>query len=298
MLSPGPQSIVRGLTNPPFIAFVATTQLCRSAIRPNTPCGVRDVACHVQLAFVLSLLGPPWCQWCSGWCARGCSAAVAFGWVCLSHVSGWFRLLRCSLWLHLKCLAFCRVRGYRVARGNVGAQAGCSRHSAAQWPPHHPRTARVLDVESKWHGCKCSRHEIDIFGCFQSERRSCEPPLRAWVAFVASAAAGRGRDHPIGPEPLHTYRRQSRHPRQACEGGVAKLPKERRWDVGSMGPHVWWCARHQHQGPAGLKTEVGSLTEWDAVWASIVLERDLCEGASHSAPKGTDAWRETSAAAK
>ena len=72
-----------------IIAFVATRQLCRSAIRTNTPCGVRQVACHVQVVSLLSFLGPPWCQWCSDWCALGCSAAVAFGCVCSSHVSGW-----------------------------------------------------------------------------------------------------------------------------------------------------------------------------------------------------------------
>ena len=72
-----------------IIAFVATQQLCRSAIRTNTQCGVTYVACHVQVALSLSCLGPPWCQWCSDWCVLGCSATVAFGFVCSSHVSGW-----------------------------------------------------------------------------------------------------------------------------------------------------------------------------------------------------------------
>ena len=72
-----------------IVAFVATKQLCRSAIRTNTPCGVRYVACHVQVALLLSFLGPPWSQWCSDCCALGCSAAVAFGCVCSSYVCGW-----------------------------------------------------------------------------------------------------------------------------------------------------------------------------------------------------------------
>ena len=76
-----------------IIAFVADTQLCRSATRTNTPCGVRYVACHVQVALLWSFLGPPWSQWCSDWCALGCSAAVAFGCVCFSHVSGWLTLI-------------------------------------------------------------------------------------------------------------------------------------------------------------------------------------------------------------
>ena len=72
-----------------IIAFVADTQLCCSGTRTNTPCGVRNVACCVQVALLLSFLGLPWSQWCSGWCALGCSATVAFGCVCSSHVSGW-----------------------------------------------------------------------------------------------------------------------------------------------------------------------------------------------------------------
>ena len=70
-------------------AFVATQQLCRSAIRTSAPCGFRLVACHVQVALQLSFLGPPWCQWCSDWYALGCSAKVAFGCGWSSHVSGW-----------------------------------------------------------------------------------------------------------------------------------------------------------------------------------------------------------------
>ena len=92
-----------------IIAFVATKQLCRSAIRTNTSCGVRNVAYHMPVALVLSFLGPPWCQWCSDWCAPGCSAAVAFGCVCFSHDSAWLRLVQVFVVAHLECLAFCRV---------------------------------------------------------------------------------------------------------------------------------------------------------------------------------------------
>ena len=76
-----------------IIELVATKQLCRPAIRTNTPCGVRYVACHVQVALLLSFLAPPWSQWCSDWCALCCPAAVGFGCVCLSHVSGSVRLV-------------------------------------------------------------------------------------------------------------------------------------------------------------------------------------------------------------
>ena len=40
-----------------IIMFVATKQLRRPAIRTKTPCGVRYVACHVQVALLLSSLG-------------------------------------------------------------------------------------------------------------------------------------------------------------------------------------------------------------------------------------------------
>ena len=70
-----------------IIAFVADIELCRTAVRTSTLCGVRRVACHVQVTLLLSFLGPP--RWCSDWCALGCAAAVACGCVCLSHVAGW-----------------------------------------------------------------------------------------------------------------------------------------------------------------------------------------------------------------
>ena len=85
--------------------------------RTNTPCGVRYVACHVKVVLLLSFLGPPWCQWCSDWCALRSSAAVAFGCVCLSHVSGWLRLVEvvAVVPLGVSCFLSCRVGGYFVA---------------------------------------------------------------------------------------------------------------------------------------------------------------------------------------
>ena len=111
--------------------LVATKQLCRSAVRTNTPCGVRNVACHVQVALLLSFLRPPWCQWCSDWCALGCSAAVAFG--CVGSGDTF------------------------VALKNVGAQAGCFIAAFGyKRPSCCARTSRVLEVGSQWHGCKGS----------------------------------------------------------------------------------------------------------------------------------------------
>ena len=39
------------------LRFVADTQLCISAIRTKSPCGVKYVACHVHVALLLSFLG-------------------------------------------------------------------------------------------------------------------------------------------------------------------------------------------------------------------------------------------------
>ena len=62
-----------------IIASVESRQPCRSAIRMNAPCGVRYVACHVQVALLLSILDPPWCQWCSDLHTLDYSATITFG---------------------------------------------------------------------------------------------------------------------------------------------------------------------------------------------------------------------------
>ena len=59
--------------------------------------------------------------------------------------------------LGVSCFLSCRVGRYFVARGNVGAQAGCFIAAFGhRRPPRHARTSRVLVVGSQWHGCKCS----------------------------------------------------------------------------------------------------------------------------------------------
>ena len=141
------------------IAFVATQQLCRSAIRTNTQCGVRYVVCHVQVALLLSFLGPSWCPWCSDWCALGWSATAAFGCDYSSHVSGWLTSgeVFAAVPLGVSCFLSCWVAGYFVARWNVGAQAGCIIAAFGhKRPPRQARTSRVLGIGSQWHGCKCS----------------------------------------------------------------------------------------------------------------------------------------------
>ena len=119
------------------IAFVAATPRCRSAIRTNTSCGAGSVACHVQVACLLSFLGAPWSQWCPDWCALGCSAAVAFGCVCSSHTSGWLRFFEvfAVVPLGVSCFLSYRVVGHFLARENVGAgrlfHRGIRLHAAA-----------------------------------------------------------------------------------------------------------------------------------------------------------------------
>ena len=111
-----------------IIAFVGETQLCSSAIRSNTPCGVRYV---VQVALLLSCLGPPWF---SERCALGCSAAVAFGCVCFSHVSGWLTSVEvlAVVPLGVSCFLWCLVGDTLWPVRTMGRrQVVSSRHSAA-----------------------------------------------------------------------------------------------------------------------------------------------------------------------
>ena len=129
-----------------FVAFVATRQLSRSAILTNTPCGVRDVACRVQVVLLLSFLGPPWCQRCSDWCGLGCSATAALGCVCSSHVSGWLTSVEvfAAVPLGVSCFVSCWVGGYFVESWNVGAQAGCFIAAfGCRRRPRHARTSRA-----------------------------------------------------------------------------------------------------------------------------------------------------------
>ena len=137
------------------IACIAATQHCRSGIRTNTPCGVRYVTCHAQVALLLSFLGPPWCQWCSDCYGLYCSAAVAFGCVCLSHVSGWLRLVEVFAVLPVGASCFFCVSGPEATFGY-------------RRPPRHARTARVLEVRS----CTCSCQEINFFVVFKLSERS------------------------------------------------------------------------------------------------------------------------------
>ena len=87
---------------------------------------------------------------------------------CRTHVSGW---LWCSLWFHLECLAFCRV-------GILCGPLELWRTQVVRGirPPRHARTARVLEAGTQWHGCNCSRKEIEFF---QIKRAAWWLPLRA-----------------------------------------------------------------------------------------------------------------------
>ena len=124
-----------------IIPFVATKQHCRSAIRTNTLL----VTC--KCCYLLSFLGPPWYQWPSDWCALGCSAAVAFGCVCSSHVSGWLRLVEVFVAVGVSCFLLCRV-----GKTLCGPLARWERRQV--YSLRH--SSRVLEVGRLWHGCACS----------------------------------------------------------------------------------------------------------------------------------------------
>ena len=113
-------------------------------LKQSLPCGVRYVACHEQVASLLSFL-----QWCSDWCALGCSARVAFGCVCSSHVSGWLTSVEvfAAVPLGVPCFLVCGVGRYLVVRQNVGTQASCFIAAFGyRRPPRHARTSRALEV--------------------------------------------------------------------------------------------------------------------------------------------------------
>ena len=143
-----------------IIAFVASQQLCRSAIRTNTPCGVRYVVCHVQVASLLSFPGVHGVSGVPISALLGCSAHTRF-WLCVcsSHVSGWLTSVEvfAAVPLGLSCFLSCWAGRYFVARWNVGAQAGCfsSRHSDTGGRVMRARHV-FWGVGSQWHGCKCS----------------------------------------------------------------------------------------------------------------------------------------------
>ena len=151
-----------------IIVFVATKQLRKSAIRMNTPSGVRYVACHVQVALLL-------CFWALlSVVPIGASFVLqqGFGCVCLSHVSGWLRLVEvfAVVPLGVSCFLSCRVRGCFVACKNVGAQA-----SRPHWATGGTSCADV--------GCSGRREPVAWVqmqltgnGVFKIRARPCQPP--------------------------------------------------------------------------------------------------------------------------
>ena len=135
-----------------IIAFVADTQLCRSPILTNTQCGVRYVACHVQVASL------PWSQWCSDWCALGCSAAVAFSCVCLSHVSGRVTLVAVFAVVTTWSVLLSVVSGGRILCGPSERWSAGSFFHGIRLQAAAASCAHVScsGGRSRWHGCKCS----------------------------------------------------------------------------------------------------------------------------------------------
>ena len=129
-----------------IFAFVVAEQLLQIC---NTH-DVRYVALRMQMALLLSFLGPPWWQWCSDWCALGCSATVASGVASVRRTfCGWLASdeVFAAVPLGSACFLSCWVGGYFVARWNVAAQAGCFIAAFGhRRPPRHARAARVLEV--------------------------------------------------------------------------------------------------------------------------------------------------------
>ena len=139
-------------------------------LKQSLSCGVRYVACRVQVASLLSFLGPPWCQRCL--VAR----------VCSSHVSGWLTSVEvfAAVPLGVSCLLSCWVGGYFVGRWSVGAQAGCFIAAFGyRQPPRHARTSRVLGSGASGMGANAVDRKSTFFDVFKISARPCWPPLRA-----------------------------------------------------------------------------------------------------------------------
>ena len=152
-----PDNWPQGLRKVHYRMSCVETRGCGFQLKQSVSCGVRYVACHVQMALLLSFLGPPWCQWCSDWCALGCSATVASGCVWLSDVfslvevfsvvTTWSVLLSVVLDRVILCGPLERWGAGRLLRRGIrlhAAAASCA-HLLVIW-----------EVWSQWHGCKCS----------------------------------------------------------------------------------------------------------------------------------------------
>ena len=121
--------------------------------------GVRYVACHVQVALLLSFLALHGVSGVPLGALLVVLQQLAFGCVCSSHVSGWLTSVEvfAVVPLGVSCFLSCWVGRYFVAYQNVGAQAECFLAAFGyRRPPRRARTCRVLVVGSQWHGCKCS----------------------------------------------------------------------------------------------------------------------------------------------
>ena len=96
---------------------------------------------HVQVAFVLSCLGPPWCPRGSSYCFLGRSAAVCLvARLCLVEVDEVFAVVPLG--------ASCFLPGPKILCDPL-ERWGADRLFAAfgcNWPPRHPRTIRVMEV--------------------------------------------------------------------------------------------------------------------------------------------------------
>ena len=88
--SPGCPEVVRFVFNKKwyvvfFCQFISNHCVCRNPTtlqigNTHEYTVRRQMCCFSRASGVIVVVsGPPWCQWCSDWCALGCSAAVAFG---------------------------------------------------------------------------------------------------------------------------------------------------------------------------------------------------------------------------
>ena len=145
-----------------IIAFVADTQLCRAAIRTNTPCGVREVACHVQMALLVSFLG---LRGLSG-VPIGALVVVLQQWLLVATSVEVFAVVP----LGVSCFLSCWVGGTLWPVRTLGRrQVASSRHSATSG--RRVMRARLVFWRSGPGGMNANAVDTkSAFLCFENKR--------------------------------------------------------------------------------------------------------------------------------
>ena len=124
----------------------------------------RQICCLSRASGVIVV--PLWSQWCADWCALGCSAAVAFGCVFLSHISGWLTLVEVFAVVPTWSVLLSVVSGREKLRGPLERWgAGRLFHRGTR---RRVTRARLVFWRSGASGM--GANAVDFFWCFENKR--------------------------------------------------------------------------------------------------------------------------------